>query len=63
MKSRLAMVVVSLSVPAAMILSLPTPALAAGPYDATWQVDADPAGTRGTNTTGNAQCEAQRLRF
>lgn len=46
-----------------MILSLPTPALAAGPYDDTWQVDAGPAGNPGTNTTGNPQCEAQQLHF
>jgi hypothetical protein len=63
MKSGMTLLVVSLSVPAAMIASLMPSVLAAGPYDGTWQVDAAPAGNPGTNTTGNAQCEAQRLRF
>jgi hypothetical protein len=48
----------------AAIVALPMfPALAAGPYDGTWQVDAAPAGNPGTNTTGNAQCEGVRLQF
>lgn len=63
MKSAMALLVVSLSMPAAMI-AVPTPAaLAAGPYDGTWQVDAAPAGNPGTNTTGRDQCEGLRLQF
>ena len=39
------------------------PALAAGPYDGTYTVIAQPAGNRGTNTTGEAQCEGIQLQF
>ena len=53
-----------ISVSAAAAMALPMlPAVAAGPYDGTWQVDAGPAGNPGTNTTGDAQCEAIRLQF
>ena len=63
MKSRMTLLVVSLSVPAAMIASLTPRAFAASPYDGTWQVEAAPAGNSGTNTTGRDQCEGVRLQF
>lgn len=39
------------------------PAVAAGPYDGTYTIVAGPAGNPGTNTTGEAQCEAIQLQF
>lgn len=63
MNSGMKLLVVSLATPAAMLVSLTPPALAAGPYDGSWQVDAAPAGNPGTNTTGTSDCEAIRLHF
>jgi hypothetical protein len=63
MKSGMTLLSLSLSLPAAMIASLTPPALAAGPYDGTWQVDAAPAGGGGTNTTSRSDCEGLRLQF
>jgi hypothetical protein len=53
-----------ISLSAVTLTALPIlPAVAAGPYDGTYQVVAGPAGNPGTNTTGNAQCEGIQLQF
>jgi hypothetical protein len=52
-----------ISFSASAMLAMPmVPALAAGPYDGTWQVDAGPAGA-GTSVSDVASCEAVRLQF
>ena len=39
------------------------PAVAAGPYDGNYTIVAGPAGNRGTNTTGEEECEGIQLTF
>ena len=39
------------------------PAVAAGPYDGTYTVIAQAAGSSGTNTTGRSDCEGVQLQF
>ena len=39
------------------------PAVAAGPYDGSYTVMAQDAGSGGTNTTGRAECEGVQLQF
>jgi|SRR5690348_8643267 len=52
---------ISLSAVALTALSLP--AVAAGPYDGSYTVIAQEAGSGGTNTTGRAECEGVQLQF
>ena len=53
-----------ISLSAVTLTALPVlPAVAAGPYDGTYQVVAAPAGNPGTNTTGESQCEGIQLQF
>ena len=52
-----------ISLSAVTLTALSLPAVAAGPFDGSYTVIAQAAGSGGTNTTGRSECEGVQLQF